>query len=73
VGLDDDVAGLISDVRSREGKSLNQVVNEALRRGLAQGTSVRAAYRVRPHHSAVRPTIDVNALNRLADEVTADD
>lgn len=26
--LGDDVAGLISDVRSREAKSLNQVVNE---------------------------------------------
>lgn len=43
--LDDDVLGLISDVRQREGKSIKHVVNEALRRGLAEGASGRAAYR----------------------------
>jgi hypothetical protein len=69
VMLDDDVAGLVSDAQRREGKSLDQVVNEALRRGLAEGTPSPAAYRVRPRHSAVRSGIDVNALNRLADEV----
>ena len=67
--LEDDVAGLISDAQRREGRSLDQVVNEALRRGLAEGTPGLPAYRVRPHHSALRPGIDVNALNRLADEV----
>ena len=69
--LDDDVAGLVSDAQRREGKSLDQVVNEALCRGLAEGPPGRAAYRVRPHHSAVRPGIDLNALNRLADEAAA--
>ena len=71
VTLDDDVAGLVSDAQRREGKSLDQVVNEALGRGLAEGTPSPAAYRVRPHHSAVRPDVDMNALNRLSDEVTS--
>ncbi len=69
--LEDDVAGLISDAQRREGRSLDQVVNEALRRGLAEGTPGLPAYRVRPHHSAVRPGVDATRLNRLADEVTS--
>ncbi|MBK6440953.1 MAG: antitoxin [Actinomycetales bacterium] len=70
--LDDDVARLLSDAQHRERKSLKQVVNEALRRGLTESVADRPAYRVRPHHSGVRPGIDVTALNRLADELEDD-
>ncbi len=70
--LDDDVARLLSDAQHRERKSLKQVVNEALRRGLTESGPERAAYRVRSHHPGVRPGIDVTALNRLADELEDD-
>ena len=73
VMLDHDVAALITNAQRRERKPLDQVINEALRRGLAQDPPGRPTYRVRPHHSAVRPGIDVNALNRLADQVTGGD
>lgn len=70
--LDDDVVRLISDAQHRERKTFRQVVNEALRRGLTVSTPDLPPYRVRAHHSAVRPGIDVTALNRLADELEDD-
>lgn len=72
VTLDDDVARLISDVQHRERKTFRQVLNDALRRGLTLGTPDLSPYRVRAHHSAVRPGVDVTALNRLSDELEDD-
>lgn len=72
VTFDDDVARLISDAQHRERKTFKQVVNEAVRRGLTETTSDASAYRMRPHHSGVRPGIEVTALNRLADELDDD-
>lgn len=72
VTFDDDVARLISDVQHRERKTFKQVVNDAVRRGLSEQPVEAAPYRVRTHHSAVRPGVDVTALNRLADELEDD-
>lgn len=71
VTIDDDIARLIDDVQHRERKSFKQVVNDALRRGLAAAPEV-SPYRVRPHHAGPRPGVDVTALNRLADELEDD-
>jgi hypothetical protein len=51
-------------------KSLKQVVNDALRRGLTSAGAARAVkrYRVRPHQARLRPGIDRGRLNALADE-----
>lgn len=72
VTFDDDVARLISDAQHRERKTFKQVVNEAVRRGMACDSAPVAPYRLRVHHSAVRPGIDITALNRLADELDDD-
>ena len=72
VTFDDDVARLIADAQHRERRSFKQVVNDAVRRGLAQGAPAAPAYRVRVHHSEVQPGVDLTALNRLADELEDD-
>ena len=40
VTFDDDVARLIADAQHRERRSFKQVVNDAVRRGLAQGEAI---------------------------------
>ncbi len=72
VTFDDDVARLIKDAQHRERKTFKQVVNEAVRRGLTAAAPEVSPYRVRVHHSGVRPGVDVTALNRLADELDDD-
>jgi hypothetical protein len=69
--LDPDVVQLLKDAEARQRRSFKEVVNDAIRRGLAPQASVRDAgpYRVRPHETALRPGIDVAGFNRLADEL----
>ena len=69
--LDPDVARLIEDEVHRRRKPMKQVVNEALRRGLAAGTNHRAAkkFQVHPHRTALCPGLDLGGFNRLADEL----
>lgn len=66
------MARLLRDAQHRERTSFKQVVNDALRRGLAADVPAPPPYRVRPHHSGLRPGVDVTALNRLADELEDD-
>jgi len=69
--LDPDVAKLIDAEAHRQRKPVKQIVNDALRRGLAPEAQSRSRkrWRVRPHRTALRPGIDLTALNRLADEL----
>ena len=69
--LDPDVAQLLAKEAARQGKPFKQMVNDAIRRGLARAStsSTTRAYRVRPHHTSLRPGIDATALNKLADEL----
>lgn len=69
VTLDDDLARLLSDRQHRERKTFKQVLNEALRAGLAVAPVEPETYRHRTHRSGVRPGFDITALNRLADEL----
>lgn len=69
VTFDDDVARLIRDAQHRDGKSFKAVINDAIRQGLTQGAPTAPPYRHRTHHSKVRPGIEVNALNRVADDL----
>lgn len=73
VTLDDDVARLLREAQHRERKSFKQTLNDAVRRGLTQTAPNLPPYRVRPHHSTVRPGVDVTALNRLVDELDVDE
>ena len=69
--LDDDVVKLIEDEVHRARRPFKQVVNDAIRRGLAPSRAARvtAAYRVKPHSAELQPGLDRNHLNTLADEI----
>jgi hypothetical protein len=72
--LDPDVARMIEEEAHRQHKPIKQVVNEALRRGLApQGAArSRKRFRVTPHVTALRPGIDRASFNQLVDELEDD-
>jgi hypothetical protein len=70
--LDPDVARLLEEEAHRQRKPFKQVVNDAIRRGLAPrppGLPARKRYRVRPHKTALRPGIDAGSFNKLVDEL----
>ncbi len=69
--LEPDVARLIEEEAHRQRKSIKQVVNEALRKGLSPRAADRPhqRYRVRPHQTTLRPGIDIGSLNQLVDEL----
>ena len=69
--LDPDVARMLEEEAHRQRKPFKQVVNEAIRRGLATRARARAAgrYRVRPHKTTLRPGIDAASFNKLVDEL----
>ena len=66
--LDPDVEELVRETVEKEQRSFEDVVNDALRRGLRAGES-RAGFRVVPHPSALQPGIDVRGFNKLAGEL----
>lgn len=71
--LDPDVAQLLKEEAHRQRKAFKEVVNDAIRRGLAprrQRPSKR--YTVRPHRTRVLPGIDLAGFNQLADELEDD-
>lgn len=65
--LDDDVARLIDDVVHRERRSMKEVINEALRRGLSTSTESRP-FDPPVSSSSLRAGIDPAHLNRLAED-----
>lgn len=69
--LDPDVVKLLKEEEHRQRKSFKEVVNDAIRRGLAPQarTGTRKPFRVRPHRTVLRTGIDAVGLNRLADEL----
>jgi len=73
--IDDDVAAILEQERRRKGMSLKQVVNAALRRGLARDESLvaRPEVRVRPMDLGLRAGIDPGKLNQLTDELEVEE
>jgi hypothetical protein len=67
--LDEDVWRLIEDQVHQRRASVKQVVNDALRAALAPAPQRSAPYRVRVHHAALAPGLDLAGFNKLADEV----
>ncbi|MCC7185768.1 MAG: antitoxin [Acidobacteria bacterium] len=72
--LDPDVARMLGDEAHRQRKPFKQVVNDAIRKGLAPAPAGRGGskFRVRPHKTALRAGIDGLSFNRLADEFDED-
>ncbi len=69
--LEPDVARLIEDAAHRQRRPIKQIVNDALRRGLAPEGSqvVRKPFRVHAHRTSLRAGVDSASLNRLVDDL----
>jgi len=67
--LDPDVAQLVDDAVHRTRTSMKQVINDALRRGLAQPQARREPYHLPVHEATLQPGFDLAGFNRLADEL----
>ncbi len=67
--LDPDVAMLVEGAVHRTRKSMKHVINDALRRALAQPQSRREPYRLEVHEATLQPGLDLTGFNRLADEL----
>ena len=72
--LDPDVARLLAEEAHRQRKPFKQVVNEAIRKGLAPSPEARSqgTFRVQPYKTTLRPGIDVASLDKLVDELEDD-
>jgi hypothetical protein len=72
--LDPDVVRILEEEVHRTRRPFKQVVNDAIRRGLAPRGRAGAptAYRLRPHPSSLQPGLDEGRLNQLADELEQD-
>lgn len=74
--LDDDLARDLAKLARRLGVSFKQVVNDAIRRGLATGRRPEAGqtpFVVEPMACGLRAGIDPAGLNRLLDELDTED
>lgn len=68
--LDDDLLARLKDEAHRRRMSFRDVVNEALRRGLARAAPPRKAkVTLRSWDAKLRPGFDPHGFNRLADEL----
>ncbi len=69
--IDDDVAAMLKRESRRKGLSFKELVNSALRRGLAAEELHGRVRKVvtRPHAYRFKPGIDLDKLNQLADEL----
>jgi hypothetical protein len=72
--LDPDVAQLLEEEAHRRRLPWKQVVNDAIRRGLAvrSPSSKDKRYRVTPHKTKLRAGIDPTSFNKLVDELEDD-
>lgn len=71
VTLDADVERLIKDAVRKSGKSFKEVLNRAVREGLASQTPPRSgkAFRVQARNLGLQAGFDPGGLNRLIDEL----
>lgn len=70
VTLDPDVARLIEDAMHRERRAFKDVLNEAIRRGLAPAAARPAApFKVKAHRAQLVAGHDPQGFNRLADDL----
>ena len=72
--LDPDVARLLTEEVHRQRKPFKQIVNEAIRKGLAPSSEAgsQGVFRVQPLSTTLRPGIDVASFNTLVDELEDD-
>lgn len=66
--LDEDLAQLVEETMRREGRTMTDVVNTALRRGLETSDAIEP-YTLPVFTTRLRPGIDPARMNQLADEL----
>lgn len=72
--IDDDLAGILRRKSRELGKPFKELVNTALRKGLAEHvTGPTPNVIVRTHDFGASPGIDFDRLNQLADEIEVGD
>ena len=72
--LEPDVAQRVRRKMKQKGLSLKQVVNDALRAGLAEKDEAPASkFRVQPYPCRFKAGIDLDKLNQLEDEMVAEE
>lgn len=72
--LDDDLAGILRRKSRALEKPFKEVLNAALRKGLADNlVDDHPCVVVRPHDFGIRPGIDMDRLNQLVDELEVED
>lgn len=67
--LEEDIAARLTETAHRSHKPFKVVVNEALRRGLAEGGPPEPEFKVKSWRGNLRPGIDDRRFNELAWEM----
>lgn len=68
--LDPDVARLLEEEAHRRRRPFKEIVNDAIRRGLApRQTGKAGTYKVKVHSARLRAGMDRAGFNKLADEL----
>ncbi|MFN7541469.1 MAG: hypothetical protein ACK5TN_01545 [Acidobacteriota bacterium] len=72
--LDPDVSLRLQEkLKEREGVTMKQLVNEALRLGLANASTPRTVvYKVNPFPLGLKPGIDPDKVNQILDELASE-
>ena len=73
--IDSDVERLLRREMRRTNRSMEAVVNDALRVGLGMRSKPPRArrFKVEPHAFGFKPGVDVDGLNQLADEMETEE
>jgi poly-D-alanine transfer protein DltD len=72
--IDDDLAGILHRQSRELEKPFKEVVNTAIRKGLAENLKGKKhTVVVRPHDFGRNPGIDMDRLNQLVDELEVED
>jgi hypothetical protein len=72
--IDDDLAGILRRKSRELDKPFKELVNAALRKGLAENLEAKEnTVVVRPHDFGVSPGLDLDRLNQLVDELEVED
>jgi len=73
--IDDDLAGILQRKSRELGKPFKELVNTALRKGLAENLiQKKPVITVRPHDfGSAKAGLDMNRLNQSVDELEVDD
>ena len=74
--IDDDLAGILQKMASKQGHSFKEVVNDLLRAGIAssgESVSRRKPIKVVTKQLGLKPGYDPGKLNQLVDELAVED